>query len=327
MAAIPTYSDHPWVKFYEPGIPPRLSYPELTLGNILAQTTSKYPGHTALLFFGRRITYAELDGLVNRFSHALSGLGVKKGDRVALMLPNIPQMVIAYYGTLRIGAIAVATNPLYLEHELEVQLKDSGAETLVAVDISSLISGVLPKTGVKHLILCGIKDYLPFPKNLLYPIKAKIEKQWVRVRRVPPIYDFVDLIRNESDAAVDLPVSSDEAAVFQYTGGTTGTPKAAVLTHRNLVVNAVQCRAWLTVRNEGEERVLAALPFFHAYGMTTAMNLGVLIGAGDPHTQVPHQRSAEGDTKTQADDLSGNPGHVSCHRKLSEDPQVRSHVH
>jgi long-chain acyl-CoA synthetase len=196
------------------------------------------------------------------------------------MLPNTPQMVIAYYGALRLGAVAVPTNPLYHEHELEVQLKDSGAETLVAVDLfHPVISPVLPRTSVRHLILCGIKDFLPFPLNVLYPLKARIDKQWVSVQRVPPVYDFMDLIRDEPAAAVDAAVSPDDTALLQYTGGTTGVPKGAVLTHRNLVVNAVQSRAWLTLRNEGEAVILGVIPFFHVYGMTTAMNLGILIGA------------------------------------------------
>lgn len=280
MTAVLSYTERPWIKFYEAGVPPSLAYPALTLGDVLSRTVSKYPNHTSLLFFGRKISYSELDALANKFAHALSGLGVKKGDRVALMLPNIPQMVIAYYGTLRLGAIAVATNPLYHEHELEVQLKDSGAETLVAVDMFyPIISHVMPRTNVKRLILCGIKDYLPFPLNILYPIKARIDKQWVGVKRVPPIYDFLSLLGETQAAAVNTDVSPDDIAILQYTGGTTGTPKGAILTHRNLVANAVHNRAWLTVRNEGEERILAVIPFFHVYGMTTAMNLGVLIGA------------------------------------------------
>jgi long-chain acyl-CoA synthetase len=270
----------PWIQFYEPGVSATLSYPDLTLGEVLEETARKFPDHTALLFFGAKITYAELDRLVNRFARALAGLGVKKGDRVALMLPNIPQMVIAYYGTLRLGAVAVSTNPLYHAHELEVQLKDSAAETLVAVDMFyPVIRQALPKTVVKSLVLCGIKDYLPFPLNLLYPIKAMIEKQWVSVKRIPPIHDFLALIAHASDARPDVHVSSRDTAILQYTGGTTGLPKGAILTHRNLVVNAVQCRAWLTVRNEGMERILSVIPFFHVYGMTTAMNLGILIGA------------------------------------------------
>jgi long-chain acyl-CoA synthetase len=280
METVPSYSEHPWVRFYEAGIPAHLEYPEITLGEVLSGTVSKFPDHTALLFFGKRISYGQLDELVNRFAQALVGLGVTKGDRVALMLPNIPQMVIAYYGTLRTGAIAVATNPLYHEHELEVQLKDSGAETLVAVDMFyPIISRTLPKTSVAKLILCGIKDYLPFPLDLLYPIKATIEKQWVSVNRVPPIYDFLSLISGARATPVNANVTPDDIAILQYTGGTTGTPKGAILTHRNLVANAVHNRVWLTRGKEGEERVLAVIPFFHVYGMTTAMNLGVLMGA------------------------------------------------
>jgi len=271
---------HPWSQFYEEGVPEHLTYPDLTLGGVLAETARKFPGHPAVVFYGKKITYGSLDLLANRFAHALAGLGVNKGDRVALMLPNIPQMVIAYYGTLRAGAVGVATNPLYHSHELEVQLRDSGASVLVAVDMFyPVISPVLAKTGLRHLILCGIKDYLPFPLNLLYPIKARLENQWVSVKRVPPISDFLELMDRAPETRPDVDVSPGDTAILQYTGGTTGVPKGAVLTHRNLVVNAFQCRTWLTVRNEGEERILAVIPFFHVYGMTIAMNLGILIGA------------------------------------------------
>ncbi|HEY6011502.1 MAG TPA: long-chain fatty acid--CoA ligase [Nitrospirota bacterium] len=280
MPATMSYSERPWTNFYEAGVPKTLTYPSGTLGMMLAETARRFPDKTALLFYGTRISYAELDRLANRFARALTNLGVKKGDRVALMLPNIPQMVIAYYGTLRTGAIAVATNPLYHSHELEVQLRDSGAETLVAVDMfHPMIAPVLPKTAVRRLILCGIKDYLPFPLNLLYPIKARLEKQWVSVKRVPPIYDFLSVLKAAPETPIDVDIAQEDIAILQYTGGTTGTPKGAVLTHRNLVVNAAHNRAWLTIRNEGEERVLAVLPFFHVYGMTTAMNLAVLMGA------------------------------------------------
>jgi long-chain acyl-CoA synthetase len=280
MAAVMTYTEHPWTKFYEPGVAEHLKYPDTTLGNMLRETARKYSRNSALLFYGKRINYADLDSLTDRFARALLDLGVRKGERVALMLPNIPQMVIAYYGALRAGAIVVPTNPLYLEHELEVQLKDSGAETLVAVDMFyPRISHVMPVTSVKRLILCGIRDFLPFPLNVLYPIKARLEKQWVKVDRKAPIFDFMTLLERASDNPVGGAVSPDDVALFQYTGGTTGIPKGAVLTHRNLVVNAAQCRAWLTMRTEGEERVLAAIPFFHVYGMTTAMNIGILLGA------------------------------------------------
>jgi long-chain acyl-CoA synthetase len=280
MAVVMSYTKYPWTRFYGEGVAASLSYPETTLGNMLAQSASRFPDKPALLFYGRETSFTELNNLANKFAHALTHLGVRKGDRVALMLPNIPQMVIAYYGTLRTGAVAVATNPLYRAHELEIQLKDSGAETLVAVDMFyPVISGVLAKTKVRRLILCGIEDYLPFPLNLLYPIKARIEKTWVTVKRVPPIYDFTGLIKDAPTIPVDIPVSAADIALLQYTGGTTGTPKGAMLSHRNLVVNAIQNRAWLAGKKEDQERILAVIPFFHVYGMTTAMNLGILIGA------------------------------------------------
>ncbi len=280
MSAVLSPTGFPWTKFYEQGVPAHIEYPDTSLGGVLANTASRFPDRPAMLFYGTKITYAELDNLTNKFAHALIGLGVKKGDRVALMLPNIPQMVIAYYGALKTGAIVVATNPLYHEHELEVQLKDCGAETLVAVDMFyPVISRVLSKTKVKQLVLCGVKDYLPFPLNLLYPIKARIEKQWVTVKRTPPIFDFLELIKHERTTQPDVNVTAHDTALLQYTGGTTGTPKGAMLTHRNMIVNAMQSRAWFTGLREGEDIILAVVPFFHVYGMTIAMNLGVLIGA------------------------------------------------
>jgi long-chain acyl-CoA synthetase len=276
------YGERPWARSYESGIPASLDYPETTLAEILTRTAAHFGNHPALLFYGASIRYSELESLAHRFASALLRLGVRKGQRVALMLPNIPQMVIAYYGTLRIGAVVVATNPLYREHELETQLRDSGAETLVVLDqffpVASRVHA-FATTQLKRIIVCGVRDYLPFPKNLLYPIKAMIEKQRVRVKRSPPVYDFIDIVHRENDDPIDAHITPDDIAALQYTGGTTGTPKGAVLTHRNLVVNAAQCRAWLSVRDEGVERLLAAIPFFHVYGMTTAMNLGVLIGA------------------------------------------------
>ncbi len=160
MAAVSTTTRaRPWTQFYEAGVPPVLTYPETPLGGVLAGTARKFPDHTAILFYGKRITFGELDRLANRFANVLLDLGVRKGDRVALMLPNVPQMVIAYYGALRTGAFAVATNPLYREHELEVQLRDSGAETLVALDMFyPVISRVLPATSVKRVILGGVNE-------------------------------------------------------------------------------------------------------------------------------------------------------------------------
>ena len=280
MTMVPPDSDHCWIKNYETGVPSSITCPEITLGAVLNQTASRFPGHAALFFYGKRITYAELDGLANQCAHALLRLGVKKGDRVALMLPNVPHMVIGYFGTLRTGAMAVLTNPLYHEHELETQLNDSGAETLVALDLFlPVISRVMPNTGVKHLILCSVKDFLPFPKNILYSVKTGFKKQEPLKDAAARVYNFLELIRREATAPVDTAVSPDDVALVQYTGGTTGIPKGAMLTHRNLLVNALQSRSWFTRMKDGGDVFLAALPFFHVYGVTIALNLGILMGA------------------------------------------------
>jgi len=324
MVDVMAVAEYPWVRFYEEGIPANLTYPEITLGDMLDQTSSRFPDNGALLFYGKKIIYAELIDLTNRFSHALSALGVRKGDRVALMLPNIPQMVIAYFGTLRIGAIGVPTNPLYHEHELEVQLKDSGAETIVAVDMfHTVISRVLPRTGIKRVILCGIKDFLPFPLNFLYPIKARIEKQWVRVKKRPPVYDFMSLIESMPVTPPDVDVSPDDIALLQYTGGTTGIPKGAVLTHRNLVVNAFQCKKWVRIDKDGQDVILAVLPFFHVYGMTTALNLGILTGAQLILVPKFHTKEVLAFIDKYRPTLF--PGIQAMYLAIANDPQIRKY--
>lgn len=324
MAGMTTYAQHPWTRFYEPGVPATLRYPEIPLGNILAETTARFPNHPALLFYGKKITFKEFDGFANRFARALARLGVKKGDRVALMLPNIPQMPIAYYGTLRMGAVAVPTNPLYLEHELEVQLKDSGAETIVAVDMFfPRIEHIMSLVSLKNIIICGIKDFLPFPLNILYPIKARLEKQWVRVEKKPPVYDFMELLEKEDDGPVEPSISNDDIAILQYTGGTTGVPKGAVLTHRNLVVNASQCRAWLNLKKDGEDILMAVLPFFHVYGMTTVMNLSVLIAA--PMILVPKFHTKEVLTLIQKHRPTLFPGIQAMYLAIANYPKVKKY--
>ena len=272
--------ERPWHAQYEAGIPPTLSYPEVPLHRFLVDSARRVPGRTALEFYGRRIPYRELDELTDRFAQALIRLGVRKGDRVAIMLPNCPQAVIGYFGALKAGACVVQTNPLYVGSEIAHQMQDSGAETILALDqFHPRIKEILDRTPLKRVILTNVRDYLPWLKRLLYPLKARRQGQWVEVERVPPLYDFPTLIKEAPSGPPPGEVSPDDLALLQYTGGTTGVPKGAMLTHRNLVANTIQCRWWLKGLQEREEVFLGVLPFFHVYGMTTCQNLVMLLGA------------------------------------------------
>jgi long-chain acyl-CoA synthetase len=264
--------EKPWLRSYESGVGATLKYPEQPLYQFLTHSAKQFPHQTALIFYGKEIPYQELDDLTNRFANALRQFGVRKGDRVAIMLPNSPQGVIGFYGALRAGAIVVQINPLYVERELEFQLVDSGAKVLLALDLFyPRIKNVLDKTAVQQVILTNVRDYLPRLLWLLYPLKAKREGQWIKVDKKPPYYDFLGLLKKSSSISLHVECKPDETALFQYTGGTTGQPKGAMLTHYNLVCNAIQAATWTRMR-EKAEIVLAVIPFFHSYGLTACLN-------------------------------------------------------
>lgn len=269
--------EKPWLTSYPQGVPPSVDYPKIPLFGLLEEAAHKHPDHPAILYYGRRISYRELDESVGAFAAALHDLGVRQGDRVSINLPNIPQFVMAFYGTLRLGAIAVQTNPMYTERELKELLNDSGAATIVTLDsLAPRVEAIRSQTGLQRVILTEIKDFLPPLLRALYPLKPH-----ERVRLKGNFSRFVGLLqryRGQKPPSVQLDPSED-VAILQYTGGTTGIPKGAMLTHMNLVANVLQSRAWFLQAQEGRERVLAALPFFHVYGMTVAMNLAIALAS------------------------------------------------
>ncbi len=270
-----------WLQHYPEGVPGHIDIPGIPLFELLDNAAAKFPANTAIIFMGLNMPYARLKDSVDRFAAALHARGVKKGDRVAVMLPNCPQAVISYYAILRIGAVAVMTNPLYVERELAHQMKDSGAETLIFLDaLHSKVLKVAPDTGIKHLIVTGIRDYLPFPLNCLYPIKAKKQGMNLDVPSDKGILRFKELIKQSPPSPPPVEIDSEnDLALLQYTGGTTGLSKGAMLTHKNMVANAIQIKTWLADCREGEERMLGVLPFFHVFGMTVAMNMTILMGS------------------------------------------------
>jgi long-chain acyl-CoA synthetase len=271
----------PWLAQYPPEIPHTLSYEAIPVQEYLTRAFHDYPEKIAIHFLGKDVTYRELYESSLKFANYLRSLGIQKGDRVAIMLPNCPQNVIGYYGILYAGAIVVQTNPLYTEREIAYQMKDSGAKAILSLDILyPRISKVIKETELENIIITGIKDYLPFPKNLLYPFVQK--KQYgftVKVEHRGMNHLFLEVIKVGKAEKIDVPFDFEEdVAILQYTGGTTGFPKGVMLSHKNLISNATMCNAWLYKSKKGEGTILGILPFFHVYGMTTVLILSVMLG-------------------------------------------------
>jgi long-chain acyl-CoA synthetase len=268
-----------WTNEYEAGVPTTLSYPDRVLPDLLASSAARYPHRPALRFYGGSVSYQELDAVVNRLAHGLARIGVQKGDVVGLMLPNVPQVVMGYYAGLRLGAAITAINPLYVQGEIEQQIKDSGCQVLLALDqFYPRLKDLLSQGTLKHLVLTRVQDYLPWLKRLLYPLKAGRQGPVLLSRREDGRHWLADLLAPQVHPPT-VQLSPDNVALLQYTGGTTGTPKGVVLTHRNLICNTWQCRHWMPTLREGTEVFLAVLPFFHVYGLSACQNLAVSMGA------------------------------------------------
>jgi long-chain acyl-CoA synthetase len=276
-----------WHRFYADGVPHKLSIPNIPVTGLLDEAAQRHGCRTALVFFGRRTSYRALLAAVDRFAGGLSALGVQRGDRVALVLPNCPQYVVAFYAVLRLGAIVVPTNPLYTETELAHQLKDSGAVLAVVHDGAfPALDAVRAQTELRDIVTTSLGDALPLRSRLLLRLPTARARA-LRARLSPGVPEgaqavpFAKVARGSRSAARGAgPVSPRTAvAVLQYTGGTTGTPKGAMLTHRNLVANAHQVRAWYPQLRQGRETLLGTLPMFHVYGMTMCLTVASLSGA------------------------------------------------
>ena len=282
--------DRPWLANYPAGVPQSLEpFPERSLYSILEDSASRLPDAPALSFrppgapAGKTLTYAQLAKQVHQFSRVLASLGITKGDRVGLILPNCPQYVIGYFATLRLGAVVVGNNPLYTERELSHQLRDAGIEVLVVLEnLYPKLGAIRDEVGVREVIATKVTDFMPFPLNLLAPIRMKKEAKhsgepWPPVPPEAKVHWWHELMRGSypevTQAEVDA--KSDLAGLI-YTGGTTGLSKGAMLTHYNLLTNALQGASWFEGLEDGKEAVMCVLPFFHSYGMTVAMNVGIL---------------------------------------------------
>ncbi|MFN3308257.1 MAG: long-chain-fatty-acid--CoA ligase [Anaerolineales bacterium] len=281
--------DRPWFKHYDKGVPYHIDYPEITLFDLLEETAKKYPESPCTIFKGAVITYREMNELTDRLAGALADLGVKKGDRVGIFMPNTPQFVIAYFGILKAGGVVVATNPLYTPREIEHQVKDAGIEImLVMSNFYNTIKKAQPNTPIKKVIVTNLKETLPPVLRLLFTL-AKEKKGGFRVQLQEGDYWLKDLsAKYPPSSRPKIEITPDDVALFQYSGGTTGISKGAIALHRNLVANSLQIQSWMPDIEEGKEVVLMAIPLFHVYGMVAGMCFAIRAGAS--MVMIPNPR-------------------------------------
>ncbi len=279
-----------WLKSYAKSVPPEVEFERITLPEALSRTAKRFPERPALFFQGATITFSRLDDMVSRFAAALRAIGVKPGEKVALLLPNIVQTVVSSYGALRAGATVALNNPLYTDRELQHQYNDSGSKYLVCLDVLvPRMINLRSKTEITKIISCHIRDFLPFPLKQLFPFVRK--GMHLKTPVAPDVYEFMDLIKKYQPIADPYKAKWEETAFLLYTGGTTGVSKGVQLTHANLSSNVQQIRAWFNEFEDGNEIVVGCLPFFHSFGMTTAMNVGIFYGYGNVLVPKPEPKS------------------------------------
>ncbi|MFK5953537.1 MAG: long-chain fatty acid--CoA ligase [Desulfobacterium sp.] len=273
------YGEKKWLEFYETGVVEHLEYQHLVMPEFMDRTVDEFSQKTALIFQGYKMTYGELHDAVGRFAAALKQFGIKKGDSVAILLPNVIPCVVAYYAALKVGAIVVMNNPLYSDRELEHQFNDSDSKVLITLDLlAHRMVKLREKTTIKEIVYTSIGDYLPFAKRLLFPLVAKKRGLAADVTPAKNLFKFKDLLASHAPDHTMAELSFSDTAMYQYTGGTTGVSKGVILTHANLSCQVQQLEAWFPDFQRGEEIMLGALPFFHVFGMSVSMNLAIYLG-------------------------------------------------
>jgi len=273
-----TTEQQPWAKNYQPGVPAEIELPTESLVAMLERSVAEAGDHPALEFFGRRTTYTELGDQINRAAEGLRHLGVRAGDRVALILPNCPQHVVAFYAVLRLGAVVVEHNPLYTSRELRHQFEDHQARIVIAWDKSVASVRAFPHDiEIDHIVSVNLLSAFPTIKRLALhlPVKKLRESREALTAAAPGTISWKELLRHDPIDAEHPRPSVGDLAALQYTSGTTGQPKGAMLTHFNLYSNALQGEAWMHGAEYRKEIFYAILPMFHAFGMTLYLTYGI----------------------------------------------------
>ncbi len=318
--------DRPWVAHYDKGVPEAIEYPQAPLFHFLDDSARKYPDRACTIFKGAVVAYKEMNEITDHLAAALVDMGVKKGDRVGIFMPNTPQFVMAYYAILKAGGVVVATNPLYTAPEIEHQASDAGIEVMfVMTNFYKTIKAAQPKTKIKKLIVTNLKEALPPPLRVLFTL-AKEKKGGFRIEGGLGEGEvwMQDLIAKYANAKRPaLEIGPDDTALFQYSGGTTGVSKGAVAMHRNVVANTLQIKSWMTGLEPGKEVVLMAIPLFHVYGMVAGMNFA--MSNGGSMVMVPNARDLkdvlENITKYKATIFPGVPA---LYNGINNHPDVKA---
>lgn len=277
--------ERPWHKHYDPGVPVSIDYPETPLFAFLEDAARRAPDSPCTVFRDQAVTYGEMNALASRLAAGLAASGLKKGGRVGLFLPNLPQFVLAFYAVLKAGGVAAAMNPSYTQRELEFQAADAGVETLIGLSSAAqMLESVRERLGLRELILTDLEDAFALPRWAREPRSTPAQKAGTRwLREV--------VLSQPEGAAAEVQVGASDTAILQYSGGTTGTPKGAIGLHRGLVANSLMFRRWLTGLEDGKESTLMAIPMYHVYGMVVGMSVSVLMGA--KMVLIPDPRNLE----------------------------------
>jgi long-chain acyl-CoA synthetase len=274
-------NQRPWFKHYDANVPPSLTYPPITLYQMFEEARRQFAASTATIFYGKKRTYGQIGADIDAFAAGLQKLGIKRGDRVAVFLPNCPQFVINYFAILKLGAILVPTNPLYVEREIEHQMNDSGATAIVCLDLLfDRFKKVWANTPIRSVIVTSVAEAMPPHVRPFY--RLRLRKQGVRpsVEMAPGVVWFKDVLRSARLEETKDNASPEDIAVLQYTGGTTGVSKGVMLTHANIIANVEQNVVWRSADlTPGTNVIFCVLPFFHVYGLTGTLCCSVRVGA------------------------------------------------
>lgn len=329
-----TYADKPWLKHYDPGVPHSLKpYPDYPMHHFLQEGAKAHPDRPLVIasahlpLVGRKgnsLSYKQIDELSDALACALIAKGLKKGDRVAIVMPNSVQFVISFYAVFKAGGVVAATNPTYPAEKMKYQINDCGAKIVLTLSLFyNTIVEIQPDTAIEHVIVTNIKEYLPPLAKTLFTL-AKEKKDGHRIEKRPQDDWFQDLLQKYAGQKPNVDVTKDDLAIFQYTGGTTGVSKAAMATHGALVANTLMCKAWLFgVEKPSHTIFLGAIPFFHAFGLVVVVSCAITLGG--TIALVPNARDIN-DLLDVLTTYKANifPGVPALYNAINNHPKVKS---